>query len=98
MLILSDRHRAQLLNRATTELQADALARVLGQPCYVVFDGQYNYLAAHDELDRFDGDECRIVYTALPFTEEIGRLAAHVKRRFAVASMDEYTVTCTGDC
>lgn len=68
---LSERHRQMLLNRALTEVQADALALVLDMPAYVVFDGEYNRLVAADQLDTMYGaelaaGECRIVYIAMP--------------------------------
>ncbi len=95
---LSERHREQLLNRAATEVQADALACVLGMPCHVVFDGEYNHLTAADQLDAFWANElatgeANIVYTAIPLTPEeladVDRLAAYVQEQLASIAIVE---------
>lgn len=63
---LYELQRSALENRIESELAARRLSRVLGMPCYVVFDSLtgYNHVVAGDCLDQWDDDSQRVVFTA----------------------------------
>lgn len=70
---LYELNRSALENRIASEHAAECLARVLGMPCYVVFDGLtgYNHVVVGDCLYQWDAPDQRVVYSA-PRGEPVG--------------------------